>query len=205
MIIVGLTGGIASGKSTVSNYLRQLGAVIIDADQLARKVVEPGERAWQKIQDHFGGQALNEDQTLNRKKIGEIVFADTTQLEILNKIIHPEVIREAKKMIAKYQKQGNIKLIVIDAPLLIEAGMEKLVDEVWVINVEPEVQIKRTMERDKLSRDAALNRLKSQLPTSEKLKYADRIIDNNKNVEDTLAQVKKVWLEMINKQNYTGR
>ncbi|MDK2824281.1 MAG: dephospho-CoA kinase [Clostridia bacterium] len=201
MLVVGLTGGIASGKSTISNYLKSLGAVVIDADLLARQAVEPGEKAWQKIRDYFGVQALNEDRTLNRKKIAEIIFANPREREVLNKIIHPEVIKKTKELIDKYKLDEQIPLIVIDAPLLIEAGMQELVDEVWVINVEPELQIKRVMARDKISEEAAIKRLSSQMPTLEKLKYANRVINNNQNIEETLHQVKKIWQEVVEKKH----
>lgn len=204
MLVVGLTGGIASGKSTVSNYLRQLGAVIIDADQLARKVVEPGKNAWLRIKEHFGLEVINEDGSLDRKKIGEIVFANPLEREILNKIIHPEVIKETKRLIDHYKEQADIKLIVVDAPLLLETGMDKLVDEVWVINIEPELQIRRVIKRDNLTREGAINRLKSQMPTQEKLKFAHRVIDNNNSLAQTFDQLEKAFNEVTNGKNFTS-
>ncbi|MFZ5945412.1 MAG: dephospho-CoA kinase [Bacillota bacterium] len=199
MIVVGLTGGIASGKSTVSNYLKKLGAVVIDADDLSRQAVMPGEKAWRGIKEYFGGQVLNSDGTLNRKRLAEIVFNNPQAREALNEIVHPEVINMTKESIARYKKEGKVPLVVVDAPLLIEAGMEKLADEVWVVDVQEELQIKRVMERDGLSREGILGRLKSQMPTKEKLKYAHRIIDNNNDLATTFSQVEKIWKEVTEK------
>jgi len=199
MLVAGLTGGIASGKSTVSNYLKSKGAVIIDADVLARQVVEPGEKAWHKIKEYFGVQAINSDGTLNRKKLAEIVFAEPQKRKVLNAIIHPEVVEKTKEMINFYRNEGQAPLIVVDAPLLIEAGMHTLVDEVWVMAIDKELQVKRVMERDKLSREAALQRLASQIPTKEKLKFAHRVIDNNLDLERTISQVEEIWREVVRK------
>lgn len=198
MLVVGLTGGIASGKSTVSNLLKNMGAVIIDADVLARQAVEPGEEAWHKIKEYFGVQAINDDGFLNRKRIGEIVFNDVAKRKLLNSIIHPEVMAKTKELIDFYKNEGQAPLIVVDAPLLIEAGMQKLVDEVWVVSVNRELQVKRVMERDKLSREAALQRLGAQISTAEKLKYANRIIDNNLDLKHTISQVQEIWREVVN-------
>ncbi|MGI6225540.1 MAG: dephospho-CoA kinase [Peptococcales bacterium] len=200
MLIVGLTGGIASGKSTISDYLKEMGAVIIDADLLARQVVEPGEKAWWKIKEYFGNQVINADDSLNRKKLAEIVFADLEKRNVLNEIIHPEVIAKTKEMINNYKKEGQAPLVVVDAPLLIEAGMENIVDEIWVIAVEEQVQLARVMRRDQVTREKALQRLKAQMPTAEKLKYAHRVIDNNHGLEHTLKQVKEIWQKVVSEQ-----
>jgi len=197
MFVIGLTGGIASGKSTISNYLRKMGAVIIDADILARQAVEPGEGAWQKIWRYFGSQAFNEDRTINRKKLADIVFSDPEKRQILNEIVHPEVLNKSKILIAQYQEEGLAPLIILDAPLLIEAGMDKMVDEVWVIAVDQELQVKRVMERDNISREAALKRLESQMPMVEKLRYAHRVIDNNQDLAHTINQLEEIWRKVL--------
>ncbi|KJS82616.1 MAG: dephospho-CoA kinase [Peptococcaceae bacterium BICA1-8] len=197
MLVIGLTGGIASGKSTISDYLRKMGAVIIDADILSRQVVEPGEEAWRKIWRYFGSQAFNDDKTINRKKLAEIVFSDPEKRQILNEIVHPEVIKKTKLLIAQYKEEGLAPLIVVDAPLLIEAGIDKMVDEVWVISVEEELQIKRLIARDNIPKGAALKRLESQMPMEEKLKYASRVIDNNQDLTHTIHQIKEIWRQVL--------
>jgi len=197
MLVIGLTGGIASGKSTISSFLQELGAVIIDADALARQVVKPGKKAWLQIRKHFGSQIIKEDQTIDRKKLAEIVFNNPGERKVLNAIIHPEVIKLTRDLIKKYKQNTTIPLIVVDAPLLIEAGMTTVVDEVWVINVDEEKQIERIMKRDKISRQKALSRISSQMPTREKLKYADRIINTNVSLEETFKQLKQIWDDII--------
>lgn len=197
MVVVGLTGGIASGKSTVSNYLKKMGAAIIDADLLARQVVEPGEKPWQKIKEDFGNQVLNPNGTLNRKRLAEIIFNDGERRKALNEIIHPEVIKKTLEMIDLYKKEGQVPLIVIDAPLLIEAGMDTLVDEIWIVVINEELQVQRLMARDNISREGALQRLRAQIPTKDKLKYAHRIIDNSLNLEHTLNQVQNFWHQVV--------
>jgi len=197
MLVIGLTGGIASGKSTISSFLQELGAVIIDADALARQVVKPGKKAWLQIRKHFGSQIIKEDQTIDRKKLAEIVFNNPGERKVLNAIIHPEVIKMTRDLIKKYKQNTTIPLIVVDAPLLIEAGMTTVVDEVWVINVDEEKQIERIMKRDKISRQKALSRISSQMPTREKLKYADRIINTNVSLEETFKQLKQIWDDII--------
>ncbi|KJS20076.1 MAG: dephospho-CoA kinase [Clostridiaceae bacterium BRH_c20a] len=197
MLVIGLTGGIASGKSIISDSLRKMGAVIIDADILSRQVVEPGEEAWRKIWRYFGSQAFNEDRTINRKKLADIIFSDPEKRRILNEIVHPEVLNKTQLLIAQYKKEGLAPLIVVDAPLLIEAGMYKMVDEVWVIAVAEELQVRRVMARDNISLEAALKRLESQMPMEEKLKYAQRVIDNNQDLAHTINQIKEIWREVL--------
>jgi len=197
MLVIGLTGGIASGKSTISDNLRKMGAVIIDADILSRQVVEPGEEAWRKIWRYFGSQAFNEDRTINRKKLAAIVFSDPEKREILNEIVHPEVLDKTKLLIAQYKEEGLAPMIVVDAPLLIEAGMDKMVDEIWVVAVDEEQQVKRVMARDNISREAALKRLNSQMPMAEKLKYAHRVLDNNQDLAHTINQLQEILRKVL--------
>lgn len=196
MKVIGLTGGIASGKSAISRYLRELGAAVIDADLVARELVEPHTKGWQDIVEHFGPDFLRDDQTLDRKKLGSLVFASSPAREALNGIIHPLISKAVQEKVNGYRELGDYPLVVFDAPLLIEAGMTDLVDEVWLVAVPPEVQIKRIMERDHLTREAASLRLQSQLPLDEKTKYAHRVIDNNRPLSETLACVHGLWLAL---------
>lgn len=199
MLVVGLTGGIASGKSTVSLLLKKKGAVIIDADEIAKQIMQPGEPAWIKVVNHFGQQIINEKQDIDRRKLADIVFSDKKQLELLNSFTHPEILKEIKERLQCY-KMSQKKVIVLDAALLMEVGLHKIVDEVWVVAVDEKVQLDRLMFREKnLDVKQAMDRIKSQMPLKEKLKYAHRVIDNSGSIEDTKIQVDKIWRE-ISKQ-----
>ena len=205
MLVVGLTGGIASGKSTISKYLASFGAKIIDADKISRDIVEPGEVAWNKIKSYFGTAVINKDQTLDRAELGKIIFKDPAKRQVLNDIIHPEVISQTKKLIDSYKADKTVPLIVVDAPLLIEAKMTSLVDEVWVVNASKEKQIERVMERDSITREGAEQRIASQMPTEEKTKYAHRLIDTNLSKEETFREVSKLWEEIVGKKHDRGK
>lgn len=197
MIVIGLTGSIASGKSTVTALLKEKGAVIIDADKIAREIMSKGEPAWFEVLNYFGDEILNDDRSdIDRKKLASIVFSDKAKLEALNNITHPKIIEEIKKQVEEYKKAGK-KIIVIDAALLIEAGLDKIVDEVWVIAANEDVQLQRLMAREKdITKDEAVKRIKSQMPLAEKLKFADRVIDNNSRIEETKNQVDKIWTKI---------
>lgn len=197
VLIIGLTGGISSGKSFISQYLQELGAVVIDADKLARKMVEPGSIVLHEIREYFGDDVFEENGELNRKRLANSIFHSKTKKEKLNSIIHPRVMQETIRLIEEYKAKRAWPAIVIDAPLLIEAGMCDLTDEVWVVAVDEETQIRRLMERDKLSRQEAESRLNMQMPLKEKLKYANRVIDNNGLKEDTLRYVNSLWEEIV--------
>ena len=193
MITIGLTGNISSGKSTVSRFLAGIGATIIDADEISRNIVRPGSPALKEIVAYFGGGVLAPDGNLDRKRLGAMVFANPEAMEVLNGITHPrilEAISEEKKRNALATKGSN-SLLVIDAPLLIETGLHKEVDEVWVVAIEPAEQIRRLMKRDKISEDEARKRIDSQMPQQEKIKLAHVIIDNNGAPANTIDQVRK--------------
>lgn len=197
MVIIGLTGGIASGKSSVSRILADLGAVIIDADHTARQVVRPGEPAWHEIRRVFGAGVLKPDGQLDRAGLGAIVFADPKARRKLNDIVHPRVIGQIEKEISRERDRGS-RVVIVDAPLLLETGMEGMVDQVWVVAVTEETQIQRLMARDGLNREEACQRIKSQMPLAEKLQKADRIIDNNGSPAETREQVLGLWTTLGN-------
>jgi len=188
MLLVGLTGGIATGKSLVSEILRGLGAYIIDADKIAREVVEPQKPAWLEIVEFFGKDIINKDRTINRKRLGEIVFNDPLKKRKLEEIVHPRVIEEENRMLKEYLKIKPDGIVIIDAALLIEAGSHKRVDKLIVVYADKETQTKRLMERDGLSRTDAEKRIASQMPLDEKVKMADFVIDNSKGIEGTQRQ-----------------
>jgi len=196
VLVIGLTGGIASGKSTVSRYLRELGAKIIDADVIARELVLPQSSAWQEIVRHFGSEIIDEEGALLRKKLGEIIFRSSTERAVLNAILHPRIKQKIMEILSSLRNQKDIPLIVVDAPLLIEAGMVEIVDEVWVVAIPAELQRKRLIERDKISRAEAEERLAAQMPLQEKIKYAHRIIDNSGTIMETKKELDLFWQEI---------
>jgi len=201
VIRIGLTGSIASGKSTVSKFLRELGAIVIDADKVAKEIVKPGTPALKEIVECFGKDVLNKAGSLNRKKLARIVFSDSAKLKMLNEITHPRIVEKIKNTITCLEKKDKTRIIVIDAPLLIETGLDKLVDEVWVVYVTPKTQIERLLQREKdMTHEEALKRINSQMSTVEKIKYADRVIYNNGSISETKNQVKKLW-KQINKKS----
>ncbi|MGQ9824175.1 MAG: dephospho-CoA kinase [Desulfotomaculales bacterium] len=192
ILVVGLTGGIAAGKSTVAKMFKELGAYVIDYDALSREAVQPGTPAWQEIVTYFGEEILKKDGTLDREKLGRLVFHDPEKLRTLNGIIHPEVFREGEKQATEIFRKDPAALIIKDIPLLVETGAQKLVEVVIVVYARPEVQLQRLKERG-LSLEDAKARLNAQAPPEERLKYADFIIYNNGSLEETKKQVAQIY------------
>ncbi len=195
--IIGLTGGIASGKTTISNILKELGAIIIDADKIARKVVEKSSPALKDIEENFGRDVLFKNGRLDRKKLGNIVFNDTGSLKKLNEIIHPYIVEKIIDEINHYKKTYNNRVIILDAALLIELNLMDLVEEVWLIVVPEEMQLGRLVERDNISANQAQKRIDAQIPLEDKKKYADLIIDNSKDLTYLQAQIEENWERII--------
>ncbi|QUH26943.1 dephospho-CoA kinase [Serpentinicella alkaliphila] len=196
MKIIGLTGGIASGKSTVSNYLDELGAIIIDADKVARDIVERGKPALKEIVDEFGIIVLQANGELNRKKLGEIVFSNKDALEKLNAITHPKINEQIKNEINWHKHHSKNSVIILDAALMVELNLHKLVDELWIVYVPLEIQRIRLMNRDNITIEDANKRISVQLSNEEKLKLANRIICNSGTLEDLKKQVLEHWLDL---------
>ena len=192
-VLLGITGGIASGKSTVAGMLQELGAATIDFDVLSRVVVEPGKEAWKEIVAFFGKQVLREDRTLDRKKISEIVFSNPEKRKKLEGFIHPRIYEEFAARIGQLTRKDPQAIIQAVVPLLIEANLQHLFHKILVVSVSEEAQIKRLMERDGISREMARNILSAQLPLAEKNTYADYLVDNSGSVEATRKQVLSVW------------
>src|SRR3990167_459883 len=188
MLLIGLTGGIATGKSLVSQILKELGAYIIDADKIARQVVEPEKPAWLEIVKFFGRDIINKDKIINRKRLGEIIFNDPVKRRKLEEIVHPRVIEEENRLVEEYRRKNPDGIVIIDAALLIEAGSHKRVDKLIVVYADKETQVKRLMERDGLRQTDAEKRIASQLPLDKKVKMADFVIDNSKGIEETQRQ-----------------
>ena len=179
MVVVGLTGGLASGKTTVAEFFKSLGARIIDADQLARTVVTPGKPAWRDISRKFGPQVIAADQTIDRQALAKIVFASPRKLKLLQDIIHPRVAREQAKRTKLIQQHFPDAVVIYDAALLLEAGAQKRMDHVIVVTVDRETQIARACRRDGLTKTQALRRIRRQMPLRQKFDYADAVLDGS--------------------------
>lgn len=192
--ILGLTGGIACGKSTISAYLKEFGLPVIDADECSRAVVEKGSIGLEKLTEIFGNKILENDGTLNRKALGRIVFSDSEQLSLLNSVMEPLIREEISR---RLNQENNADLVVLDAPLLIEQHYDKICDFIMTIDVPKEIQLERLIERDNLSEDEAKSRIESQLSSRERNGFADVVIDSSGTVEQTRKQVIK-WLKTIN-------
>jgi len=185
--VIGLTGGIGSGKSTVSEYLSQKGYVIVDADKIAREIVMPETPTLQNLVSVFGKEILNEDRSLNRKKLGGIVFGDDALCQQLNDIMHDEIFKIIKERIDEKRISGYNKILFLDIPLLFETASAELyetMDQIWVVDTEDEVRIQRIMARDETSRESVLNIMSNQMSSEEKRKRADVVIENSGSKED---------------------
>lgn len=196
---IGLTGGIACGKSTVSNMLRERGALIVDADVIAREVVAPGEEAWQQIIDCFGKEILLENQEIDRAKLGSLVFTDEKARLKLNQIVHPAVRKRMNEQAEAGEKAGK-ELIILDIPLLFESKLEHLVEKIIVVYCPEEIQLERLMKRNGFTKEEAINRIHSQMPIEEKKKRGDFVIDNRGTIEETEKQVSSLYGELLQKK-----
>ena len=177
MLLVGLTGGVATGKSTVATMFKQCGAVVIDADELARDVVKPGKAAWREIVNVFGTIVLNPDRTLNRRALGAIVFNNRSKLRRLERILHPRVEREQARLTRQAARKNPDAIAIYDVPLLFEAGVDKRVDKIIVVTADRETQIARLKKRNGLSRAEAIRRISSQMPLAKKIQRADHVLN----------------------------
>jgi len=191
MIVIGLTGGIASGKSTVSSMLEKAGIPVIDADRYSREAVEPGEKAYKKIVAHFGEGILHGDRTIDRKKLGAIIFNDEAERKKLNAIVHPAVRKKMNDRKNFYRKEGR-EAVVLDIPLLFESQLQGTVDKIMLVYVNEHVQLKRLMERDGSTKEEALSRIRSQIPLENKKTGADAVIDNNGSESETESQLYEI-------------
>ena len=204
MLRVGLTGSIGVGKSFVASVFEELGCHVLDADQTAREVVMPGTSGLKALTEAFGEEILNADGTLNRKQLGALVFADESQRQRLNHILHPFIIARQDEILNEWEKENRRGVGIVDAALMIESGGYRRFDKLIVVHCRPEVQLERLMLRDKLSRDEAQRRIDSQMPQEEKQKFADYLIDTSDGFELTRAQVGRVY-EQLRGTDLRGR
>jgi dephospho-CoA kinase len=193
MLRVGLTGSIATGKSFVSGVLAGLGCHVVDADELARRVVEPGTRGLGAVVEEFGAEVLGADGTLDRARLGALVFGDARRRERLNSILHPLIIAEQDAVLRRWEEEDPRGVAVVDAALLIESGGYRRFDKLVVVHCRPEEQLERLMRRNSLSREEAERRVAAQIPQEEKLRYADFSIDTSGSFEETRARTEEVF------------
>jgi len=192
MRLIGLTGGIASGKTMITDYLRSLGAVVIDADEVSRELTKAGNPVLDEIAEAFGEDCLDESGNLRRRELGRVIFNDEAARKRLNDITHPKIEAVVKDLIKKYEDAGE-KAIIYSAPLLLERGDSIEVDEIWVVALNPDAQISRMLARDGLDRDEAMKKLSAQSGLEEKLRRADKVIDNNGSPGESKRQAKALW------------
>jgi dephospho-CoA kinase len=197
MLRVGLTGGIASGKSTVSRIFASFGAKVLDADEVAREVLLPGQPAWKRLRQAFGQEFFHPDGTVKRKELRNLVFADPEKRSQLNAIVHPEVMKEINRRSEILSSSVQNGVLLVDVPLLLEVGVANRFDKIVVVYVSESVQISRLLQRDGISEEEAKQALKVQMALSKKVEQADYLIDNSGTPEETLAQAEKVWEELI--------
>jgi dephospho-CoA kinase len=205
MLIVGLTGGIASGKSTVAGFFREAGAYVIDADTIVHQVMAPAGAAWQAIVDAFGEDVLCADQRIDRKKLGALVFADGGRRLELERIVHPHVRAGIKTEIARIRIEAPRALVVEDIPLLLETGMHQGLAEIIVVYVPESIQLQRLMQRDGLDRQAGLARIRAQISMEEKKRLATLIIDNSGSLAQTREQFQRIYHRLAARAEGSGK
>ncbi len=197
MKTIGLTGGIGSGKSTVSQILAELGAFVIDADKVGHEIYLPGKEAWYRLIETFGRDILAPDQTIDRKKLGALVFSNPEARKTLNSIVHPLMYRDIERRIREKRQEGWTRPIVVEAAILIEANWLPLVDEVWVVVANRKAVIERVGRQRNLSAEETEARLASQLPDSERIRYASLVIENNGPPEELRKTVTEAWRRLV--------
>ncbi len=197
MLIVALTGGIATGKSIVAEVLARQGCFIHSSDQTARQLMEPGQPAWEKIVARFGKKILHPDQTIDRPALGRIIFNDEQARAFLNHLVHPLVLEKKKVAIERLAKEGRVKIFISEAALTIEAGFAGFFDKVIVVYCQPEIQIRRLMDRDRIGRAEALKKIRTQMPAEDKRRFADYVIDSSGTIGETIAQSEDVYKNLL--------
>ena len=195
MEIIGLTGGIGTGKSTVSNFLREQNFAIVDADLISREVVEPGKPLLKELEEAFGSEIINEDGSLNRKGLAAIVFNDVEQRKLMDSIMHKEILAEMRRCMESYQEQGTHQGIIIDAPLLFEIGLEKWCGQVWLVTADMDIRIQRVCARDNAVPEEVEARIRNQMSDDEKRKLSDEILDNSGTLESLHKQITELLEE----------
>ncbi len=197
MLNVGLTGGIATGKSTVVRMLVKRGARVIDHDGLVHALQEPGQPVWERIVETFGRDILDTDERIDRKKLGSLVFENEPRRKVLEGIVHPAVLEEAQRQRDRIGKEDEQAIVLSDIPLLLEVGMQECFDLILLVYAPPDVQIRRVVKRNKMTREEAEARLRAQMPIDEKLKFADLAIRNDGTMRELEKRAEEVWQELL--------
>ncbi|MCA9483406.1 MAG: dephospho-CoA kinase [Nitrospina sp.] len=195
-LLVGLTGGMGAGKSTVSDLLSHLGAHIIDADQICRELVEPEKPAWREIVETFGKVVLTDDKTLNRKKLAGLIFDDPEKKSRLESILHPRVFEEEQRVFTQIAAEAPRTVVILDAALLIESGNYRKVDKVILVTCDPEERVRRVVAQGRVSREEALRRLSNQMPERDKVPLADYVLANDSSIENLEQKVRPLYDEL---------
>jgi dephospho-CoA kinase len=198
MLKVGLTGGIAIGKSYVARVFTELGCRVFDSDKIARDVVVPGTPGYEQVVDEFGSEILTGDSSIDRAKLGKVVFGDESKRQRLNAILHPLIIAEQDRLLSEVAAEDPDAIAIVDASLMIETGSYKRFDKIIVVYCDREIQIERLMRRNMFTREEAEARLAAQMPAEEKLKYADFVIDTTGNFDETREKVVEVFEQLKN-------
>jgi len=193
MLVVGLTGGIASGKSVVTKIFKELGALVIDADEVSREVMAPHTECWQQVVVHFGDEYVRDDLCIDRTKLAERVFSNAQERDHLNRIVHPFILKRIEEKLEVIRREYPRAMVIVDAALLVETGMYTRYDKLTVVQVSEETQLSRLMARDGLSRGEALQRINSQMPLKEKMKLADFVIENEGPLSSTREKVEYIF------------
>jgi dephospho-CoA kinase len=196
MLIVGLTGGIASGKSLIAGIFKDLGAHIIDADRIVRDLLEPGQDAWKEVSGYFGDDIMMPDRGIDRRKLGQIVFSDPAKREWLNQCLHPRVFEAYAAQVKRLCARTPDAIVVFDAALLMETGFHKKMDKTVLVYAHSDQQLSRLMERDRFTPEQALARIESQMPISEKRRYADYVIENTGTREEAERRAREVFARL---------
>jgi dephospho-CoA kinase len=205
MLRVGLTGSIGVGKTFVTGVFAELGAQVMDADQVAREVVAPGSPALERIAAEFGPEVISSDGTLDRQKLGDIVFSDASRRQRLNSITHPFIIHEQDLRLRRLEAAAPRGIAIVDAALMIESGGAKRFDKLIVVHCRPEIQIDRLMKRSNLSRADAERRIASQLSQNEKMAFADYLIDTSDGFDSTRQQTEEVYHKLLADAERSGK
>ncbi len=192
-ILVGITGGMGSGKSTVSEIISRLGGHIIDADQICRRLVEPGNQAWKEVVQALGSEIVLPDQTLDRKKIAQIIFSDSEKKDLLEKILHPKVFEEEQEEFESLSKENPSSIVILDAALLIESGNYRKVDKVVVVACPEDLQIRRIVAKGRFTEKDARLRIRHQMPLEEKRVLADYVLENDSSLESLERRVEELF------------
>ena len=197
MVVIGVTGGFGTGKSTVAGMFKRLGAVVLDADVIAHELMEPKQLAWRQIIKAFGSGILNEDETVNRRQLAAVVFRNAQRRRKLEAILHPKVMREIRRRLHELRRSRRVKAVVLDVPLLVEVGAQRLADAIVVVTALPAVQRQRLQHKYGLSGEELDARIAAQWDLSAKAALADAVVENSGSVNATRTQVTRLWNRLV--------